>query len=283
MRSASPSLCESPTQEALSAYVRLGTKYGMETLVSQSLSYLSSRFPEDFDTWLEWDGCVPFRTHRDLAEYLITILDLAHLTQYKRFVPAALLLACTVRETRLLDGFTLPDGTTGRLCTEDVARVMVLNGELGARLPVMLWELLEEFSSPYTCVRAPGECSAIMKLPAFTREMRKRILRRMRSSEYPLPKWDAMEDVVYRQGVCRDCNACLAINWQQKLREVWLSLPDILNLRDELPDWSKGGYEEGPMDLDSHSDADLLEVRTRLPREGGQSEADGAVPGPIGK
>ncbi|TBU38340.1 hypothetical protein BD309DRAFT_532491 [Dichomitus squalens] len=266
MGAAPPSFLDITT---LSACVRLGFKYGMDTLITHCRDFLLDLFPCDFDEWLDLEGRTFLRTLEERAEFLVPLVNLAHLLQYWYFVPAALLLACTVPEAQLVSGFDLPDGTTERLCAEDYARVAHLHSELRARLPVMLWELLDEFHPPSTCVKGPGECSASVKSPVVAHEIREWVLYCARNSAHPLPMWGWLSDVVYRQGVCRVCHAWLENEWKVKLKEVWLELPDILGLRAELPHWPEHADPEAL----TYSDADVSEDADRPISEGGQEGA----------
>ena len=84
---------KNPSVYAVSAYIRLGHKYQMGSLVRQALSYLNKYLPTALDAWQFSSSYWPkgFR-----HEHAISVVNFARLLDYPFFLPSCLLLCCNI-------------------------------------------------------------------------------------------------------------------------------------------------------------------------------------------
>ncbi len=117
---------ESHTFDAISAYVRLGHKYQIDTLFDPSLAYLKACFTTDFEARRRWlrnnPNHIPtgWGVHPADKVFAVGVVNLARLVQCDAILPSALAVCCSLEATALIDGFLREDGTRERLSGDDL-------------------------------------------------------------------------------------------------------------------------------------------------------------------
>ncbi|RDX49028.1 hypothetical protein OH76DRAFT_1351489, partial [Lentinus brumalis] len=113
----------------ISAYIRLGHKYQINTLFDESLSYLKECFTTDLkarQAWLDHRVQVPLEWGSYRPEiYAIGVVNLARLAHCDTILPTALAACCSLRVESLFDGFVREDGTRERLSEGDLRLCMI--------------------------------------------------------------------------------------------------------------------------------------------------------------
>ncbi len=140
----------------ISAYIRLGHKYQINTLFDESLSYLKECFTIDLkarQAWLDHRVQVPLEWGSYRPEiYAIGVVNLARLAHCDTILPTALAACCSLRVESLFDGFVREDGTRERLSEGDLRLCMTgMRGLTHAASAVVIKALAASESSRRAC------------------------------------------------------------------------------------------------------------------------------------
>ncbi|TFK88107.1 hypothetical protein K466DRAFT_521356 [Polyporus arcularius HHB13444] len=220
----------------ISAYIRLGHKYQVDTLFNQSLSYLKNCYTTDFEARQAWlktnDGAqVPFEWGRyyDSQVYSIGVVNIARLVQCDTILPTALAACCSLEVERLFDGFVREDGTRERLSEADLK--LCLAGMRGLTLAVSA-VVLKALASP-----SRREC----KTKAACRREIQEILCDVAQEDSPIyfltdnpfrdiDRWITSDVSWEEEKACAGCLAEVKKRFRTEQQNMWAALPSILNI-----------------------------------------------------
>ncbi|KAH9948565.1 hypothetical protein B0H21DRAFT_733074 [Amylocystis lapponica] len=109
--------CERASFSLVASLIRLGHKYQMLDLRNAALERLKTLFPNNFDAWenldTAWESAV--MTGEDDGDEIIAV-NLGRLTGEASILPTALYFCCQLKGDWIVNGITLADGTTEKLC-----------------------------------------------------------------------------------------------------------------------------------------------------------------------
>lgn len=222
----------------VSAYIRLGHKYQMNTLVERSLRYLEDFYTTSFGIWNHrsvWDFTVlvPEEWHHDgdtsPAPFVIGVVNLARLARCDAILPTALFACCALDVEELLSGFEREDGTREQL-SEDDLRLCIKGVRYLEQMTTRA--IIKTFAPPTKrrgCKTTSGvsvEChkgmSALLRLYADS------------PSEFPtrlpLSNWDGFLGSKIDDNVCGPCHDELIERMRAEQRKIWVTLPGIFDL-----------------------------------------------------
>ncbi|OJT10749.1 hypothetical protein TRAPUB_12732 [Trametes pubescens] len=105
-----------PSYHMVSALIRLGSKYRMDYLVTDTMDYLKQCYaPKHWQEWAAgrlYDIDAPFQW-----DHAIGVINLAHLVDEPAILPAALLVCCSLQGEEIVDGFDADRNGYGHCCT----------------------------------------------------------------------------------------------------------------------------------------------------------------------
>ncbi|KAI0632747.1 hypothetical protein C8Q77DRAFT_841886 [Trametes polyzona] len=117
-----------PTIHQLSAYIRLGLKYGCAQAVDLSLGYLKKWYTDTRDAWFRVSQLDPPRFE---PAHVIGVVNLARAAgpAGAPIVPSALMVCCQLG-AELVTGYAREDGTRETLAPDDLGRVFAAKARL---------------------------------------------------------------------------------------------------------------------------------------------------------
>ncbi|RDX43636.1 hypothetical protein OH76DRAFT_1409885 [Lentinus brumalis] len=141
---------EHRTFAALAAWIRLGHKYEMHTLLTDALDYLRPYYPDKFDARVQ------------AAAYAgvcaIGVVNLARLTSSHTLLPAALLACSRLSAEELADGLYYEDGSWECLSGNDMWLCCVKKEAIVADCMAASLVILDSATLPSHC-KSPQKCT----------------------------------------------------------------------------------------------------------------------------
>ncbi len=109
----------------LASWVRMGHKYGVDTLLEGSLRQLETIFAADFSAWEAiQDESTPLSKISMRPQDAIEAVNLFRLVGRKHMLLTAFYLCCRLATKELLQGHSRADGTPEKLEVEDLQRCL---------------------------------------------------------------------------------------------------------------------------------------------------------------
>ncbi|KAM5537287.1 hypothetical protein V8D89_009017 [Ganoderma adspersum] len=228
-----------PSYHEISAAIRLGEKYKIVELRSQSLEYLKYYFPSTLEGWTKLHTAIDIETPlpgwNEFEE--VGVINLARLTGKLYLLPAAF-IACICSESTeperwgIGHGFTLEDGSQARLCPGDLT--VCLNGKTSLRTASITAALgtFRPVVSP-KC-QAPIICKKKLRDLLLNLE-EKNVVYLMCGN--PFVGYEAFVEAG-SLGVCTPCTTMVRERSLKERRDVWDRLPELLHI--DVREWKKG-------------------------------------------
>ncbi|GBE89238.1 hypothetical protein SCP_1502460 [Sparassis crispa] len=222
----------------IAALVRMSHKYEIDDLLEDALARIRTCFPDDFDVWESETG------EHDSSSVMtfsptdaITVVNLGRLTNTLSLLPVALYRCCQLRPQDLLSGSGEGDRVVEQLTTDDLARCIGARGVLVHEAIAMLRDIAAPVTSVYCrthyiCQEGMGEilsamydhCKDELSIPS--------------GRIHPL---QSSSDVISQEAslceVCDNCQLLLKSRDVEARERLWNRLPDIVGLRDAVPNW----------------------------------------------
>nr|VWP01312.1 Malate synthase (EC [Ganoderma boninense] len=218
-----------PSYHEISATIRLGNKYQLAELYSQSLDYLKSYFPSTLDRWDALEDYVPPGWQELEA---IGVVNLARLTGELSILPAALVV-CICGESEdgendsgIVYGIAREDGFQEVLSPRDLS--ICFQGKTSLRTATIA-AFLRTFD--------PTACRGC-KTSADCRRALRNVLLSLEDELEGLLEGDPFAEYHKFTGFLSLCRSCTTAVEKQSLKErklVWDRLPELLGV--EVPGW----------------------------------------------
>ncbi|PIL26279.1 hypothetical protein GSI_12035 [Ganoderma sinense ZZ0214-1] len=218
-----------PSYYEISALIRLGDKYKITDLYSQSLNFLKHHFPSSFDSWVALPNFTP--PGWDVSE-AIGVVNLARMTGELSLLPPAFVTYICAKETApgIVHGITREDGSQERLSPDDLIACFEGQAKLRTASVAAVLRTFNPTVSP--------ECKTISAC-------KKRLRDAFVGLEYsvddllngnPFAKYDEflLEDDL---DACPSCTSTVSERSLKERKDVWDMLPELLGIN--VPGWNK--------------------------------------------
>ncbi|KAI1781652.1 hypothetical protein LXA43DRAFT_933524 [Ganoderma leucocontextum] len=217
-----------PSFDEISAYIRLGHKYELETLYEHSLEFLKHHYSDDFKTWTQAKYWGPEYWSVNAA---VGVVNLARLLNEPSLLPTAL-LTCVYMKEDIMQGFEREDGTRETLTLDDIGRCFRASGAIRqATVAGVVRTLRDKVSS--TC-GTQASCLAALR----------RVLQGLDKVTWLLTSCpirlapDNLLDHKEKLGACTACTAMVRRRNRKERAALWARLPDLLDV--EVSGWPSG-------------------------------------------
>ncbi|KAI0737118.1 hypothetical protein C8Q80DRAFT_1125586 [Daedaleopsis nitida] len=247
----------------LAAWLRTGVKYRVERLVDSALCSLSDLFPRDLSLWdkrAEIRARHAFHAHHAIEAFNFVrmlgsdsdgrpagMLTDSTYDYEPDLVPLGLYALCQLDPALVWHGAARADGTPERLSRDDAELVFRAKEQLVAHGARMV-ELCSEFREAAAgCIRGASVCEEVIGSLAYSgHEAKRGLLGGDPLSREFLDCIDANEDAgeYLREelvddctGACATCIGPIRARFEELRGEVWMDLPKIAGVWDELSDW----------------------------------------------
>lgn len=245
-----------PTFHTISAYARLGHKYQIEHLVTQTVGFLKGYHTHSFD---KWEMNVNYEPAEWARIYAIGVVNMARLLGCHSVLPSALAVCCMLDPDELLDGFQREDGSLETLEKSDLVRCLRGKEILPMEsVSALLRAFTCDLPKPQPCKRQP--CSPWLDALDTAR------------SQYPtvfggasvIDEWgNCLEEalaVVGDKRLCKSCLAVLTARLRDEQKKIWNRLPELLDV--EVAGW---GQIEQPAEVRSSFKSPFPDLFTHSP------------------
>ena len=226
-----------PSYREISAAIRLGAKYKVPDLFSQSLAYLKRYFPSTFESWVSLSVYAP--PGWDTVE-TIGAINLARFTSELTILPSAFVACiCAGPEAPGIGhGIAREDGSREHLSPDDLT--VCFNGKTTLRTAAVTAFL--------RTVRpmASRECSAGSACKRALREVNLNLEQHVESllGGNPFAGYETFFEKRGGLGVCEACAAMLRERSAKERRDVWDRLPELLGI--DVPGWKEQPPQASP-------------------------------------
>ena len=217
----------------ISACIRLGHKYQMDALVKETVSYLRTRYPDDYDAWKIGAPYAPVVS--------IGVINLARLVGADALLPVAFMECCKLGPS-VIDGFTNDDGTHEYLSPPDLklciqAQQALIEARVQAMLrvidlnPILACSHYYDGNSSGSDWYSDEEYTDRRRLKGFYRR-----LKAGRISDLYTP--DAFQDLLplVRKDIpdlCSPCLSALKTGFSKERRSAFKRLPELIGVQVE--------------------------------------------------
>ncbi|PIL26275.1 hypothetical protein GSI_12031 [Ganoderma sinense ZZ0214-1] len=220
----------SPSYHEISAAIRLGAKYKVPDLYTQSLTYLKRYFPSTFDNWLALSVYGP--PGWDMVENLGAI-NLARFTGELSILPSAFvacICAAGPETTGLAHGIGRRDGSREHLSPDDLT--ICFNGKTSLRAAAVTAFL--------RTIRplVSRDCSAVSTCKRALRNVHLNLEQHVEGlldgnpfAQYEMKFFEKQGGL----GICESCAAMVRERSAKERRDVWNRLPELLGI--DVPGW----------------------------------------------
>ncbi|EIW56934.1 uncharacterized protein TRAVEDRAFT_127519, partial [Trametes versicolor FP-101664 SS1] len=225
-----PEYAEGPTIHAVAAWIRLGQKYQIDSLVNSGLEHLRRFYPDNAaGRWLV--GPIPSNRPASLTGiHAVGVVNLARLTGEIRLLPTAL-LECASLGAEVVHGYEREDGSRELLGAEDLGRCFQAKGRLlqesASELTSILWSY---GAGPGPDCRNKEECEK--GLEGLCTMWSSSVLLRLRP-DVLFVEGEAEHIVCDGAGreLCRECRWRIEREVCETRKTLWDALPRIFGLR----------------------------------------------------
>ncbi|KAM5537288.1 hypothetical protein V8D89_009018 [Ganoderma adspersum] len=216
-----------PSYHEISAAIRLGDKYELTELYSQSLEYLKHYYPSTFDSWAELTDYGPPDWE---ASEVIGVINLARFTGELSILPSAF-VACLCAEpttSAIARGITREDGSQERLSPDDL--VVCLEGTSSLRV-ASITAIFRTFEAVVS-----AECKTVS---ACRRVLRNTLLNLKDDIDHllygdPFARYQ-LSVAKDGLGTCPSCTTMVSERSLKERRDVWDRLPELFGI--DVPGW----------------------------------------------
>ncbi|TBU38342.1 hypothetical protein BD309DRAFT_874578 [Dichomitus squalens] len=214
-----------PSFHEISACIRLGEKYQIAELVSQSLHVLRRHFPSDFDVWYKQPSWMP--PNWDDVQAL-GVVNLARLTGESSLLPAAF-IACIWAGSAVVHGLVREDGSRETLSPDDLAVCF----DATSRIHEATVGVILRTFHPTPCKECATRkvCRTALRDALLSLEGHVRVLT---NSDPFMPQAQFLPEG-HVLGVCAQCASMVRERKWKERRGVWGKLPELLGI--EVPGW----------------------------------------------
>ena len=226
-----------PPYREIPAATRLGAKYKVPDLYTQSLAYLKRYFPSTFESWVSLSVYAP--PGWDTVE-TIGAINLARFTSEFTILPSAF-VACICagpEATGIGHGIAREDGSREHLSPDDLT--VCFNGKTNLRAAAVTAFL--------RTVRpmAARECSAGSACKRALRDVNLNLEQHVESllGGNPFAGYETFFEKRGGLGVCEPCAAMLRERSAKERRDVWDRLPELLGI--DVPGWGEQPPQASP-------------------------------------
>ncbi|KAI1795390.1 hypothetical protein LXA43DRAFT_992550 [Ganoderma leucocontextum] len=210
-----------PSFDEISAYIRLGHKYELETLYEHSLEFLKHHYTGDFKT-------------------SVGIVNLARLGLLNEpsLLPTAL-LTCVYMKEDIMQGFEREDGSRETLTLDDIGRCFKASGAIRQATVASVVRTLRD--KVFSTCGTQASCLAALR----------RVLQGLDKVTWLLTSCpirlapDNLLDHKEKLGACTACTAMVRRRNRKERAALWARLPDLLDV--EVSGWP-GGEDGAPQD-----------------------------------
>ncbi|KAM5537290.1 hypothetical protein V8D89_009020 [Ganoderma adspersum] len=225
---------QNPSYYEISAGVRLGDKYKITELYSQSLEYLKRHFPSTFDGWIALKHYGP--PGWDAFEE-IGVINLARLTGELSILPAAI-IACICGQSvapggnGIGHGIAREDGSREHLSADDVT--VCFDGKTNLRTATIAAVLRTFKPTVSEGCETPSSCEAALRGVLLNLEGMLDIL----LGGDPFAEYEDFLDSDESPdglGVCGACTDMVRKRSFKERKDVWDRLPELLDV--DVPGW----------------------------------------------
>ncbi len=216
-----------PSFEVISACVRLGHKYQMNSIYGQAMDYLKGHFTDSLFIYKKTSTFMP--PGFEHLKYAIGVVNLARLTEEDTVLPTALWMCCRMGAD-IVNGFTYSDGERETLSSPDLGLCFVAKARLLQATTLAYMQTFADLPAGICalkdgddrCRRALRELSDIKIVAAIT------MPNPMSIYKSTLPGADAPQ-------LCKACATAITQRQVQRQRESWAKLPSLLGIT--VPGW----------------------------------------------
>ncbi|PIL26269.1 hypothetical protein GSI_12025 [Ganoderma sinense ZZ0214-1] len=215
-----------PTFDEISAYIRLGRKYDLETLYEHALAFLEHHYPDDFKTWTQSKYWGPEHWPANAA---VGVVNLARLIDAPHLLPSAL-LSCTYMKEDIMEGFGCADGTRETLALDDIGRCFRASAAIRQATVAGVVRTLRD-KACQAC-KTQNKCADALRRALQGLDRVERLLTRCPIRLMPD---DLLSDGQAKLGTCADCTAMVKRRSRKERTMLWARLPGLLGV--EVPGW----------------------------------------------
>ncbi|KAI0351203.1 hypothetical protein OH77DRAFT_957746 [Trametes cingulata] len=210
-----------PPYPVVAAWIRLGHKYQIDTLVEQSLRYLRTLYPDNVKQLN--------KQPRFPALCAIGVVNLARLTGELSLLPVALAECCTLGE-KIVTGFAFPDGRREQLSAADLGACFRAKDKIIARRVRAAERMFR--CLPEDCKREGG-CEADMEF--FLMFLMKGTIGSLCVPRVDI-SWSASAKKMYR--LCSKCFEEVRAREEDEQLQLFEELPSLFGIK--VPGWNTG-------------------------------------------
>ena len=208
----------------MSACLRLGHKYQMDSVVEEGIAYLRTCYPNNYNSWKK---CTPFQP----PTYSIGVINIARLIGADDLLPVAFLECCKLGE-KVIDGFLREDGGYECLSIPDLKLCMRAQQTLAeARVQAVLRVI--DTCPPDDCHESDSEVDSDdsdhdCEIPSRFR----RILQNGSAPGLCTPDVFAPLSTLaeHTPGLCTACYKMLNRHFAREKRSIFKRLPTLLGI-----------------------------------------------------
>ena len=219
-----------PSYHEISAAIRLGAKYKIPELYSQSSVYLKRYFPRSFDSWdaLSVKGPPGWEPVEDIGA-----INLARFTGELSILPSAFVacICATPETTGIGYGILREDGTREHLSPDDLTICFNSKTSLRAATITAFLRAIRPTVSP-DC-NAPSACKrALRDVVLHLEEHIDSLL-----NGNPFAGYESSLEARGSPPVCPSCMLMVRARSMKERRDVWNRLPELLGI--DVPGWKE--------------------------------------------
>ncbi|KAI1781650.1 hypothetical protein LXA43DRAFT_647555 [Ganoderma leucocontextum] len=220
-----------PSYYEISAAIRLGDKYKITELYSQSLEYLKRHFPSTFDSWIALKRYGP-PGWNDFEE--VCVVNLARLTGELSILPSAI-IACICGQSSgpggegIGYGIAREDGSREHLSPDDLT--VCFDGKTNLRTATIA-AVLRTFKPT-----ASSECKSTSACEDALRDVLlnlEQILDVLLGGD-PFAEYEEFVESPGGLGICEPCSDMVRQRSLKERKDVWDRLPELLDI--DVPGW----------------------------------------------
>ncbi|KAI1781651.1 hypothetical protein LXA43DRAFT_1188240 [Ganoderma leucocontextum] len=218
-----------PSYHEISAAIRLGDKYKIAELYSQSLKYLKHHFPSSFKSWDALANYLPFGW---LTSEAIGVINLARFTGELPLLPSAFVACICAKSTAsgIAHGIAREDGSRKRLSPGDLIICFEGKSNLRAATITAVLRTFKPVVSP--------KCKTMVVCKRAIRDV---LVNLEHNVNYLLNgnPFASPEDFVAEEasGACSFCIAMVRERSLEERKDVWDRLPKLLGI--DVPGWKE--------------------------------------------
>ncbi|KAI0702673.1 hypothetical protein C8Q76DRAFT_230122 [Earliella scabrosa] len=212
-----------PTFNEVSACIRLGHKYEVDSMVQQNMAFLRKYYTDDFDVWYPSNHVRPPSFQ---AIHSIGVVNLARLTGDTRMLPTALMDCCTLG-AEIVEGLTREDGTRETLSMDDLGRCFVGRTKMAQASARIAHQMFRHVVAP-ACKHTTCCARVLQRMLNDLGEAKDDVISCVDWYASWMVYVDSRDE---ERELCNRCYKMLEGERPKRLqKEVWMNLPVMLNI-----------------------------------------------------